>query len=273
MDRLISYPFQTGQPLRPEDWGLIQDQQKLALAAIICGLSGVSSCILSGMVMTNDGTTINITEGYVFIVDEIFYVPAVSFHIGGSNELYLISNFTTTENRTFFDTTTHYVWAYRRYQIVYQNTDPGSSIKFVTLSTLISLIMQNNQSNLTGIQSMVYAAGFTGATAYNAVSLQGNSLNGYMLEAAFTASVTAGKLCTLPIGCRPSADLVGFFFNQSTAPGVLKIKKDGDVYVSGASLSGTNYITFQFFMRFQDLVNYALPITGGGQIQDGDKTI
>ena len=85
-----------------------------------------------------------------------------------------------------------------------------------------------------------------------------------MLEAAFNATVTNGLLCSLPVGLRPSADLVGFFYNGSVAPGILKIKKNGDVHVSGASTSNANYVTFQFYMQFVDNTLFTIPTTGGG---------
>ena len=213
---------------------------------------------------------LSVTEGYLYAAGEIFYVPAAHFSDASGCELYFAPNFSTTENRTFKDTTTHDVWAYREYQVLYQNSDPGSGMLFSSLQTLISILNSSISSNLKAITSLAYASGFTADTSYNAVSLQGNGINGYMLEAAFNATSSAGKLCSLPVGLRPSADLVGFFFNNSVAPGILKIKKNGDVYVSGASTTSPNYITFQFYMNFEDLTLFALPTSGGG-LPMGDR--
>lgn len=268
MNQLLS--IAGGQPLHVEDWALIQNQELLALATIINSLIGTNTaCILTGMVCTNNGTTISVTEGYLFVANEIFYVPAVTFPIVSGNVLYLVTNFSTTENRTFKDTSTHNVWAYRNYQIFYQATDPGSSYLYTqldTLTTILNNFINTNipSANLSVIQKYAYLTGFTPATAFGFINLQGNALNGYMLQAAFNASVSNGKLCTLEVGVRPSADLVGFFFNNTVAPGILKIKKNGDVYVSGASTTSPNYITFQFYMNFVDMILFTLPPTGGG---------
>jgi hypothetical protein len=84
-----------------------------------------------------------------------------------------------------------------------------------------------------------------------------------MLLGAFNASQQHGKLCVLPVGLRPSGDIVGFFNNGSINPAVLKIKKNGEVYVTGANTSMTNYVSFQWLKIFDDDVNYSMPVTGG----------
>jgi hypothetical protein len=268
MDKLLN--IAGGQPLHVDDWALIQNQEVIALAAIINSLIGSNTqCILSGLKMTDDGSAIIVTEGYLYAAGEIFYVPAAHFSDSSGCELYFAPNFSTTENRTFKDGSTHDVWAYREYQILYQNTVPGSGILFTTVDPLITIlnnIVNSNlpSANLSVVQHYAYSTGFSAATAFAYISLQGNALNGYMLEAAFDATVTQGKLCTLDVGLRPSADLVGFFYNNSVAPGILKIKKNGDVYVSGASTTSPNYITFQFYMNFVDETLFPLPTTGGG---------
>jgi hypothetical protein len=274
MDQLLS--IAGGQPLHANDWSLIQNQEMASLSAIIGSVIGnATACILTGLMMTNDGTKISITEGYIFIGGEIFYVPAVLFAINNDNTLYFVQDFSTTENRTFKDTTTHDVYAYRRYKILYQAIDPGLSVQYTIVASLLTILtnfINTNipSANLSVVQHYAYSIGFTPATAFSFISLQGNALNGYMLEAAFNASVTQGKLCTLEVGMRPSADLVGFFYNNSVAPGILKIKKNGDIYISGASTTSPNYITFQFYMNFVDEALFSLPTTGGG-LPDVDR--
>ena len=255
MDRLLN--ITGGQPLKVEDWELMQDQVKKTTAAIILSLMQEPACILTGMVFT-DGTTIYVSEGYVFDTDEVYYVPSVSFTKDTHKTLYVIPDFSTTENRTFHDTTTHDVYGYRRYKIVYQTTDPGTGYAYNDLSTLLSLLLEyiesSLQTNLINKMSLSFATGNSGATGFNAVSIQGNRINGYMLQAAFNATATNALLCSLPVGLRPSADMVGFFYNGSVAPGILKIKKNGDVY----------YISFQFYLQFVDNTLFSIPTTGGG---------
>ena len=57
MDKLLN--IAGGQPLHVDDWALIQNQEVIALAAIINSLIGSNTqCILSGLIMTDDGSAI-----------------------------------------------------------------------------------------------------------------------------------------------------------------------------------------------------------------------
>lgn len=279
MDKLIAYPSALGQPLRPEDWALIQDVEKELLKALLDGiLPGTATFLLSGVTVSGEGTgTVVVSEGYIYTSGEIFYVPTASFTENTSKILFVEQEITTGENRIFKDASTHDVYEYRRYVVGYETVVPEGAIRFSELFTLRALFDQeiasslSGSANLTGFYNLTYLTGFTKATSYNAIRLEGNSFNGYMLLGAFTATISAGKLTTLPVGMRPTGDLVGFFFNGTVSPGILKIKSNGDIYVSGASTTGTNYITFQFYMRFEDPVLYALPTGGGAPTPDGDS--
>ena len=259
-----------GQPLRTTDWQFIQNVEKALLKAVLTGLlPSEAHFIVCGMELTVVNT-VSVTEGYFFDGEEISYVPAASFAEDEEHKLlYLVPNVTTTENRTFKDTTTHDVWEIRRYAVAYESSIPSGSIEFNSLpmiskltAHILSQITLN--SNLTGIYSLGYATGFGAAPSFNGLKLERNTMGHYMLLAAFNATVTAGKVTTLPAGHRPTGDLVGFFFNGTVTPGIIKIKTNGDVYISGASITATNYITFQYLINFQDPVFWGLPTGGGG---------
>ncbi|MCX6281468.1 MAG: hypothetical protein NTU51_05870 [Bacteroidetes bacterium] len=274
MDRLLS--LGGAQPLRSADWELIQNVEKALLKAILTGLlPEETSFIVCGMVLTVN-TNVDVTEGWFFDGDEICYVPASSFvaHDEGYG-LYLVPDITTSENRTFKDTTTHNVWELRRYEMAYESSQPGGSIAFNSIpliGKLTSLILSQItlNSNLLNLYTLSYLTGFGAATGLDGLKLEKNTMGWYMLLGAFNATVTAGKITTLPSGHRPSGDLVAPFFNDSVTPGVLKIKKNGDVYVSGASITATNYISFQYLINFQDPVNWGLPTSGGSAPPEGD---
>jgi len=264
-----------GQPLRTTDWEFIQNVEKALLKAVLTGLLPAEAhFIVCGMELTVAGT-VDVTEGYFFDGEEICYVPAVSFTENESKGLYLVEDIDTTENRSFKDGSTHDVWEIRRYVFAYESTPPSGGIVFNSLpmisklsAYILSQITLN--SNLTSLQTLSYLTGFAAATGFNGIKLEKNTMGHYMLLAAFNASITAGKITSLPSGHRPTGDLMGFFFNGTIAPGVLKIKANGDVYVSGASTTVTNYISFQYLINFVDSVFWGLPTGGGGAAIDAD---
>jgi len=277
MDRLLAVSAGVGQPLRSTDLDFVQDISQQQLTAILKAiLPDTSPFILIGVALSGEGTgTITISAGYIFVDDEIYYIPTASFTEDAQKIVFFAQEITTGENRTFKDSSTHDVYQYRRYTAGYETTVPGGAISLSDLFALDTLLKDNVlagiDSDLAQFDQLSYLTGFTPATAFQKLSLQGNDLNCYMLQAAFNATASAGRLATLPIGMRPTGDLLGFFFNGSVAPGILKIKSNGDIYVSGARTSGgANYISFQFFMRFEDRVAYGLPTSGGAAPPDGD---
>jgi len=273
MDRLLS--LSGGQPLRTTDWEFIQNVTEVLIKSILKGLlPSETAFIVSGMEVNIAGTA-EVTEGYFFDGTEICYVPAASFTENEAYHFYMTPDVSTSENRTFKDTTTHDVWQLRRYVVGYGATTPGGSItlnSFPLIKKLTDLINSsiNISSAFRSAYNLSYVAGFAGATSYNSVSLQENDLSQRMILAAFNSDYTQGKLTTLPAGHRPTGDVVGFFFNGSTSPGILKIRKNGEVWVSGASTVVTNYISFQFGINFLDPVLWGLPTIGGGAPPDGD---
>lgn len=277
MDRLLS--ISGGQPLRTNDWEFIQNVTEVILKAILNGLlPDETSFIVSGMAVTESGD-ISVAEGYFFDGTEICYVPAAGpFAEHDGYKLYMTPDITTTENRTFKDTTTHDVHQLRRYTCNWGATVPEGSIELNSLPMITKLAsLINGMLSLNAVfvyaASLRYSTGFANATTYEYVYIQKNDINQRMILAAFNANVTQGLLTTLPAGHRPTGDVVGFFFNGTVAPGVLKIKKNDEIWISGASTTATNYITFQFSIGFLDPVLWGLPTTGGGPSPDGDISL
>jgi hypothetical protein len=132
MDKLLAVTSGVGQPLRPEDWSFIQNATKEALTALVIGLMGhTGSCVIHGLVVVDGDGTRNVTEGVIFINDELFYVPAKSVTDAGELWLlYLTPDITTDESRTFKDAIARDVWEYRRYKIGYGTSIPSGSIAF-----------------------------------------------------------------------------------------------------------------------------------------------
>jgi hypothetical protein len=266
-----------GMPLKIDDLDLLQDAYFEAVAAILQSLlPDTTEFILTGCETAIEGSDITISAGVIYVSGEIYYLPAATYTYDAGKTMYVEENFSTSENRTFHDTTTNDVWDIRVYQSGYAKEVPDGAFSLSNLFTLRTLLDTeitssiSGNANLTGFYTLSYLTGFTKATAFNGIRLEGNSFNGYMLLGAFTATASAGKIATLPVGMRPTGDLVGFFYTIAVAPGILKIKSNGDIYVSGANTTGINYISFQFYMRFEDPILYTLPVGGGTAIPDED---
>ncbi len=151
MDRLKS--LSGGQPLRSDDWRLIQDATASAFKSMIQGLTGsLDPVILSGLSATVVGENLVVSEGVIFDGEEICYVPAASFtyHGGSLIEgegggdpwlLYFEEDVTTGELRTFKDTTEKEVYEYRRYRLGYAETVPAGAIPYAGMEMLKDVLV------------------------------------------------------------------------------------------------------------------------------------
>ena len=224
-----------GMPLRLDDLDLIQTASKDGLTALIKGfINPLTKCIVNGLEFTlnEEDMLISVTEGFIFVTDELFYVPAASFTLlDDGGVIYYTPNYTTSELRTFHDTSTHNVWDIRNYSLGYcaPGAVPSGSITItdrlsqIQLANMITYI--NGAAGFVGFDRVVYLTGFTAATGYSAMRLEKNLSGLCLLIGAFNATVASGKIGVLPIGSRPTGDIMGYFFNWTVAPGVLKIKK------------------------------------------------
>lgn len=263
MDKLIVQ--EGGMPLRIADLGWIHDIYKSAFKAVIDGLNGLQSCILSGITSVVNGGGIVCHEGYYYDGNEIFYVAQQSFSVQSGYKLYLTRTDTTTENRTFYDETTHDCYALRRYVAGYAATVPDGSLELSEIIRIedivdaqtLAVIIDNMSLANTGT-SASYASGFTAVGSYPSVQLNKNPFGDVMILAAFSSTVINGKICTLPVGYRPTADVITCYYAGSTLQ-VLIIKTSGDVWVKNANGS-TNYISFQFNILHTDQVQFSVPL-------------
>ncbi len=256
-----------GLPLRLTDFDIIQDNIIDAADCIIQGLlPGETSIILKGL-SVNVGSNVNVQAGWLYHNGEIFFVPQASFNYDASKILYLKPAFITEDARTFKDGSVKDVHEIRNYAVGYDISIPSGAVRFDDLYSLESLLKTKLQANLgmganlSAFITIPYASGFSPATSLNGIRLLSNSYNVLMLHGAFYAQTSYGKIATLPIGQRPSGDVVGFFYNGSATPAILKIKTNGEIHVANASTNHPNYITFTFNRVFDNNVSYNLPVT------------
>lgn len=129
MDRLRS--LTGGQPLRSDDWGFIQNSIQEVFGQLVDGLKENSgACIISGCEITTNYDTekITVSNGYIYASGEIFRVTGGTFDLEELNtdnpeqeayQVFFKEAFTTSELRTFKDTTTKQVYELRRYETRY----------------------------------------------------------------------------------------------------------------------------------------------------------
>lgn len=138
-----------GQPLRVQDWELIQNAFKTIIKSLTSGLlKEPQACIVTGMEISIANDIISVTEGFYFDGQEIFYVPAASFTYianvideqgGGTYQLYITEKITSSELRNFKDGSSHNVWEYRQYEIGYSISVPASAVLYGQIPRLLDL--------------------------------------------------------------------------------------------------------------------------------------
>ncbi len=137
MERLLA--LAGGQPLKADDWALIQDAARDSVSGLVKGLSGITTpCIVAGLEITFPDDKINITAGILFDGEELCYVPAAEFTymesvpdgMGGGTaySIYFVKNETSSESRIFKDDESRNVYRNREYTMVYQESQPAGSI-------------------------------------------------------------------------------------------------------------------------------------------------
>ena len=150
MNRLRALPG--GQPLRSDDWSLIQDATAVAIKELVTGLKGISGpCVVSGLVITTDydNSTIGVSEGTVFDGEELRFCAAmdpVEYHgwqIGdapdpGGYSLYFAPAVTTSEERVFKDLVEREVYEQRVCELVYAQNMPAGG--FIYPERLLDMI-------------------------------------------------------------------------------------------------------------------------------------
>lgn len=152
MDRLLAVTDRIGQPLRPEDWELMQNATAQALKAIVNGLAGMAEpCTVMGLDITYESGFVHIADGWVFDGQELCFVPGAGFEVVGEVTdsqvgdyyIYLTPELTTSGRRTFKDTREADVYSSNRFVLGYAATVPNGSIQMASLPRLSGLVAGN----------------------------------------------------------------------------------------------------------------------------------
>lgn len=130
MEKLLALPG--GQPLKSDDWALIQETTRKAVEALVQGLSGTTDpCIIVGLEVSYPDDKIHIAEGVMYDGQELCYVPEAEFTVQGElpdNQnsvgwrLMFVLNETDSEMREFKNSEMKQVYRSRQYQVDYNDT-------------------------------------------------------------------------------------------------------------------------------------------------------
>lgn len=122
-----------GMPLHLDDLNWMQDAVKEALRAIYDPFKdSVGELILSGLEVVDNGTTIDLTEGYVAISGEICYCPGQTVTVpagNGLNDIYIVIDITydSNGNDDFADLQARDTHQIRRAKLIYTTSPPLQS--------------------------------------------------------------------------------------------------------------------------------------------------
>jgi hypothetical protein len=166
MDKLLS--IAGGQPLKAEDWTLMQDATAQSVGTLIKALAGFNyqvstPVIIVGLEVTYVGGNILSSAGFIWDGSEVCYVPAASFvaqelpdnsSVAGYR-LILAKNETTSEARIFKNSLSHNVYRSREYEVQYIDSAlPSDAFEWpermmsVLASSIVSLVPVQQPSNV-----------------------------------------------------------------------------------------------------------------------------
>lgn len=214
-----------GFPLRLDDFRWLFEAEKEALKGIIKSLIGdETSCKLYGCVVvdTEQGDVWTCTEGFIYMLNEIFYVPAhqIVDGTGNGNLTFQVDlTYDATGLKTFEDASQHDTYEYRRAKLSNGST-PGMTYM---ADTLINILARRlglisswssfalNSSNVTidgpGALSLIsgrMAYKVVGKTVFCSINLYltlsqpGLLDNGYNFRIEMPESVRVGDNYTVP---------------------------------------------------------------------------
>lgn len=139
MKRLVSTDL-GGFPFVSDDLRFIESGVMEALSALVSPYIGSSNgLIISGCDRTIVGGNINISEGFIFLQGEIYYVPAQTVLDEGKTYNYfeVLENYDPAGEKQFQNSATHDTYAVRIAQIVQSDTLPVDAINYPNLDTVI----------------------------------------------------------------------------------------------------------------------------------------
>ena len=239
-----------GQPIRPDDFLMIQQEALKGVEELIKGLCAeyATEAIVSGLTLVNNGGgSYTIQAGYFYDGQELCYVPEFNYTYSALYAVHLVKSEVDSDSRRFFDDVYRNVQSERTYVMQYATSAPANSFLYTSLNRLSSLLSVT--PNLLDFQRtysgyLTLKAGYTARDGGSGMYVLSNAYKDYQFMCAFTATSANGTLCTLPAGHRPTVDLF-FPFRAGSGWGLMLVRAStGDIQLTGAATAeGTyNYI-------------------------------
>lgn len=242
-----------GHPVHNDDADLIQSAYAEGLKAIISIFDASLNVILSGFIITDDGTTISCTSGYISWQGEVYSIPSTSFAkvVGGNLYLNLVSTVLAPSPVLYKDQTLQNVHIDRTLQLKYYSVgDVGEYVSAFARTSALGFK-----------QGMIFDYIGNVNTNFDVTGLGINAMSGFACCNGNTFTISGGVTLTVP-------DLRG-----RTRIGASNIPNQGAPTYNTTILSspqigvpgGSAFIT----LTKSNLPNYNLPITDIGHYHFG----
>lgn len=260
MKKLI--PVQSGQPVRIDDFVLVQDNAQLIAYQLIKGLAGSSDpCIVNGLRIDStsgsepDDPNKTLSEGYFYDGQEICFVASLDYIEEAGFALYLVPVETTSDNRRFADDSYHDVHKTKEYEARYVDTQPANSFVYdniLRIENLLTVAIDPNVFKLSPESVASLKTGFSHAAGYPGTGMHvlTDGFSNFMLLCYFNATTNAGLIATIEMPKSIPAAIYGQFINNESNAGYFRLTPSGDIYVERASTTEVNIIQFQFNLNF-----------------------
>jgi hypothetical protein len=248
MKKIQIYPG--GQPVRPDDFQLVQQEAITTALEIIRGLcNNQSVAIVSGIKVTVNGNNYSVSAGYFFDGTELCFVESLAYTLDPAKTLYLVQHEAEDSMRRFLDNTYHKVIKERQYVLTYTATQPANSYRYDQVGRMSNLLSVNPNAldfRMVVVTSQNLNVGFHYTGLYNRVHVLANAYGQVTIVAQFTADGADGTLCTIPTSIISTpTPIYGQFWNGTTWKRFVW-QTNGNLDLVGAGISSTvNYIQFQ----------------------------
>ena len=243
--------FTGGQPVRPDDFQMVQNEAMTTAFEMIKGLcDAAQAAVISGLKLTNTGgTNYAVSPGYFFDGVELCYTPGLNFILDEARTLYLVKNETEESLRQFKNLAYHKVIINREYTVVYETAPPANSFQYDLLERMVNLLSINANPVdflLTVATSPDLSPGYHGIGVYEKVHVLTNAYRDVTILAQFTTEIVDGVVCVIPTTTiSVPSPVYGQFWN-GTAWKRFIWHTDGRLELFGAGTSSAvNYIQFQ----------------------------
>ncbi|MBN9293729.1 MAG: hypothetical protein J0G96_07110 [Flavobacteriia bacterium] len=177
-------------------------------------LNNNTQIILSGCSLSISGGTLTLTEGFIFLNNEVFFVPSQSEPDAGTTYKYfdVIESFDPSGLKEFKNGLTHDVYAIRRGKLIQSNTLPVGAVDYSSYVTAIQSIETQLKSRLSPMTTLVTQTIPPGETLEGTYLIRGwkDFASGIHLTGRrWAEDLSIGStLFTLPAGYRPGTEQV-----------------------------------------------------------------